>query len=366
MDSQEVFYRLGFALIPQIGAGRGRKLLNFFGSAQKAWKADYVDLLQAGLEDVAAKELAAGRKLLDLGKKMTEVKSFGIRLVLLEDEEYPKLLREIYNPPLLLFVRGQIIDADHYAVAIVGSRRFSEYGRQATADIVSHLAENQVTVVSGLALGIDSFAHQTVLKNPNARTIGVLGCGIDDLTIYPSENKNLVHRIIEGRGAIVSEYPPGTPPLKQHFPARNRIVSGLSQGVVVVEASSTSGSLITARHALEQGRDVFAVPGNIYHKNAAGPNSLIKLGAKLVEKPEDILEELDLRQLSNRVAVQKMIPENLDEQKILSFLEIEQLHIDRLVELSKLSINDLNPLLVTMEMKGLVRDMGGGNYIAVR
>ncbi len=338
--------------------------MNFLNTFERAWSASFSDFVQAGIEPTIAQEIVKKRSEIDLDKEMANIEKAEIRLVTIEDEEYPELLKEIYNPPFLLFVRGQINPADKYAVAIVGARRASEYGKQVTANLAMTLAQNNVTIVSGLALGIDSYAHQATLSVPNARTIAVLGCGIDDDSIYPSENKGLAHKIIEGRGAVISEFGPGMPPLKQHFPARNRIISGLSLGVVVVEATLVSGSLITARHALEQGRDVFAVPGNIYHKNAEGPNSLIKTGAKLVEKPEDILEELHLKQVAEKMTVQRMLPETDEEQNILKHLELEPIHVDKLVELVGVSVTDINSLLVMMEMKGIVRNLGGGNYIA--
>ncbi len=366
MDNKDLKYYLGFSLIPQIGAKRGQKLLNFFGSMKNAWKASFSDLTQAGIEKNVIDEVIRYRKEVDLDKEMEKVNNEGIRLLTIDSREYPKLLKEIYSPPFLLFMKGEVKKEDEYTVAVVGARKNTDYGRQITSEICSFLVRNGIVIVSGLANGIDGFAHQAALDYKNGRTIAVMGCGIDEKTIYPANNQSLARRIVSGRGALISEYPIQAPPLKQHFPSRNRIISGLSLGVLVVEATETSGSLITATHALEQGRDVFAVPGSIYNKNTVGSHKLIKMGAKLVEKGEDVLEELNLRSVSQKLEAKEIIPENDQEKEVLEKLELEPIHIDELVKSTSIEVGELSSLLMTMEMKGMIRDIGGGNYIVAK
>lgn len=363
MDKDELKYWVGFSMINGIGAARGNRLVNFFDSMKNAWGASESELARAGIEESVLKEITKVRKEMNLDLEMKKIEEAGINLITIKDKNYPKMLKEIYNPPFLLYIRGELKPEDEYAFAVVGARRCSDYGRQVTRELTSGLAQNKITVISGLAAGIDGIAHQTTLGVEGARTIAVLGSGIDDASIYPDENRALARAIINGRGALVSEYPIGTPPLKQNFPSRNRIISGLSLGVLVVEATETSGSLITGQLALEQGRDVFAVPGSIYNKNASGPNALIKKGAKLVERIDDILEELHLRNVVEKIEATEIIPENEDEEKVLKCLDLEGKHIDEIVRESGIGISDLNSTLTTMEMKGMVRNMGGGNYV---
>lgn len=366
MNKSDFKYWVGFSMVPGIGAARGNRIVNFFDSMKNAWEASESQLAQAGIEESVLKEIVKARKEINLDLEIAKIEEAGINLITIKDKNYPKMLKEIYNPPFLLYIRGELKPEDEYAFAVVGARRCSDYGRQVTKELVTGLAQNKITIVSGLAAGIDGIAHQATLNIEGARTIAVLGSGIDDASIYPAENRALFKQIIDGRGAIISEYPFGTPPLKQNFPARNRIISGLSLGVLVVEATEVSGSLITGQFALEQGRDVFAVPGSIYNKNASGPNALIKKGAKLVERVEDILEELHLRNVVEKIEAREIIPENKEEEKILKCLELENKHIDEIVRLTGIAISDLNAVLTTMEMKGMVRNMGGGNYIMTK
>lgn len=365
MSKDELKYWLGFSMIPGIGAARGNRIVRFFDSMKNAWEASETDLARAGLEENIIKEIVKERKDIDLDLEMSRLEQEGISLLTIKDENYPDSLKEIYNPPFLLFIRGEIKKEDRFSFAVVGARRCSDYGRRVCEELCAGLAQNQITVISGLAMGIDGVAHRCALEN-KGRTIAVLGSGIDNATIYPKENLGLIDKIVNGSGAIISEYPIGTPPLKQNFPARNRIISGLSRGVLVVEATATSGSLITAQCALEQGRDVFAVPGNIYSKNAEGPNKLIKQGAKLVESLDDILEELQLKNVVEKITAQEIIPESENEKEVLKRLEIEAVHIDELVRSAGIDISEMNSLLTTMEIKGMIRNVGGGNYTVAK
>lgn len=281
-----------------------------------------------------------------------------IQKISLNEKNYPRLLKEIYNPPKELFFLGEIRAEENLPLAIVGTRKFSNYGKQATIELGRSLAKTGFTIVSGLALGIDSLAHQAAL-DVGTRTIAVLGCGLDN--IYPAIHKKLTEKIIAQGGLIVSEYPPGTPPLKHHFPARNRIIAGLSLGVLVIEAPETSGALITAKCALEQNREVFAVPGNIFSQNSFGTNQLIKLGAKPVTQIEDILETFNLALPEKQK--REIKPANKEEEIILKILSNESMSIDEIVKQSGLNASIVNSTLIMMEISGKAKNLGRGNYI---
>lgn len=279
----------------------------------------------------------------------------------IDNKDYPALLKEIHNPPKELYIKGKIIPQDKVAIAVVGTRKYTQYGKQATLDIAGKLAKLGITIVSGLAKGIDSFAHQAALEN-NGRTIAVLGTSMDKESFYPASNYTLSEKIAEN-GAVLSEYPTGTRGTQFTFPERNRIVSGLSLGVVVVEAPEQSGALITASLAVEQNREVFAIPGSIYEKNSQGTNQLIKMGAKLVNDVDDILEELNLSHLIKTAPKKKIKPENKQEEIIISILSVQPIHIDEIIKKSKLPTSIVNSCLMILELKKGVRNLGKGNYV---
>jgi DNA processing protein len=287
----------------------------------------------------------------------------GIKKIGIDDKNYPELLKKITDPPKILYFKGEI-NKEEPCFAVVGTRRFSAYGKQATLDIVGKLAEAGLTIVSGLAPGIDTFAHQVCVERKK-RTIAILGTGLDERSIYPRSNLKLAKEIVKSGGCLMSELPPGTPGSKFTFPKRNRIISGLSCGVLVVEAKNKSGSLITARCALQQNRTVFAVPGPIYSSNSAGPHKLIKRGAKLVDNPNDILQELNLlifRNKNNKVSD----AENQEESLILEALKEESLHIDKIIEKTKLKAFAVVSALAILEIKERVRNLGGNIYARAR
>lgn len=288
---------------------------------------------------------------------------FAIRRITQRNKEYPKLLKEIYKPPAL-YIRGEFKPSDEFSLAVVGTRRLTSYGQQVAPQIVYDLAKAGLTIVSGLAVGIDTLAHQAALE-AKGRTIAVLGSGIDDKSIYPFCNKKLAQKIIQS-GALISEFEPGTPPLAQHFPSRNRIISGLSLGVLVIEAGFRSGALITARCALDQDREVFAIPGSIFSEKSQGPNNLIKMGAKMVIEANDILEELNLSQTIEFIETKKIVPETVEEAKILKLLSHEPIHIDQLTKQVNLNVSQVNSAIIMMEMKGMIRNLGGMNYVLAR
>ncbi len=284
----------------------------------------------------------------------------NIGKITIRDKDYPASLKEISDPPKELYIKGKIIPQDKVAVGVVGTRKYTPYGKQVTFDIVGKLARLGITIVSGLARGIDTFAHQAALES-NGRTIAVLGSGLDKASFFPPPNYYLGEKISQ-QGAVISEYPIGVHGTKFTFPQRNRIISGLSLGVVVVEAPKESGALITAALALEQNREVFAVPGSIYEKNSIGTNRLIKMGAKLVIDVEDILEELNLSHLLT-TEKKKIKPDNKEEEIILSVLSAQPTHIDEIIKKSSLTPGIVNSTLMILELKKAVRNLGKGNYV---
>jgi len=285
---------------------------------------------------------------------MDEIKTINI-----QDKNYPKLLKEIKDPPEILYVRGEILPDDSF-FAVVGTRMASSYGKQVALEIAGDLAEAGLTIVSGMAPGIDTFCHQATLER-KGRTIAVLGTGLDEKSIYPQSNLKLARKILETGGTLISEYPPGTPGSKFTFPQRNRIISGLSLGVLVVEAKQKSGALITAHHAFSQNRKVFAVPGPIHSSNSKGPHYLIKKGAKLAENANDILRELNLP--FPRFHLGKEIKgENEGENLILGVLKEGALDVDKIIEKTNLPASKVASTLAILEIKGKVRNLGGNIY----
>ena len=295
---------------------------------------------------------------------MEEIKTIAIK-----DKNYPKLLKEIKDPPKVLYLKGEVLPRaesrglpDELCFAIVGTRRFSSYGKQVTLEIAADLAEAGLTIVSGLAPGIDTFSHQAALEQ-NKKTIAVLGTGLDEKSIYPQTNLKLARKILEIGGALISEYPPGTRGTQFTFPQRNRIISGISLGVLVIEAKAKSGALITADWAFKQGRKVFAIPGSIYSSNSRGCHNLIKRRAKLVENANDILKELNLplRELSSFYE-----GETAEENLILEALKEEAFYVDKIIEETKLPVATVVSILAILEIKGKIRNLGGNIYALSR
>jgi DNA processing protein len=355
---------LGFNLVKGIGPAKLQALIGHFGTLDRAWHATELELRKLGFDQRTIKSLQDGRETLDLDRALADVQKAGVSLYTWESEGYPDYLREIPAPPGLLYLQGEIKEIDRFAVAVVGTRRLTTYGRQVTRELVTGLVSNGVTIVSGLARGIDSIAHKTALEL-GGRTIAVLGSGLD--TVYPAEHRPLAASIIrDGQGAVISEYGLGVKPEARNFPPRNRIISGLSLGVVIVEAGARSGALITANYALEQDRDVFAVPGNITSPASKGPNRLLQEGAKLVTSACDILEELNLHMVFEQTAVQLALPETADEAALMAHLSAQPVHVDELSRASGLSSNLVSSTLTLMELKGMVQQVGGMNYALIR
>lgn len=357
-------YWVWLSIIPGVGLATCKKLLDIFGTPMDVWGASELSLKKSGiLTDHMVKELINKKNKDTVKKHIDNIQKNGVTVINYMEDMYPQYLKKIYDPPIVLYFKGNLIKEEK-VIAIVGSRKASSYGLVAAETIAYELSRVGITVISGMARGIDSRAHYGALKG-NGRTIAVLGCGLD--IVYPPENDKLMDRIIN-KGAAISEYLPGFPPMPKNFPARNRIISGISMGVVVIEAGEKSGSLITADFALEQGREVFAVPGNIDSFNSQGTNRLIKDGAKIVTGIDDILEELKFTYFnSNRKPFlsidnnKEIILSDLDsdDKMVAECLWDEPLHIDLLVQKTGLSIQKINSLLVMMELKGIIEQEPG-------
>lgn len=359
----ELKYWLGFNYVSGIGPAKIQALLGYFNTLEKAWNASDEQLRDIGFDIRAIQSLNEVRQNFDLDQYVRQVETSGVGVVTWGSPEYPELLREIPAAPPLIFLRGQLKPIDRWAVAVVGTRRLTAYGRQVTRDLVAGLVVNGITVVSGLARGIDAVAHRTALED-GGRTIAVMASGIDK--VYPPEHRDLAREIVAGRGAIISDYPFGAEPESSHFPARNRLISGLSLGVIVIEAGERSGALITARFALEQNREVFAVPGNIHSPVSVGTNRLIQQGGKLVMRVEDILEELNLRMAAEQAVAQVVLPETAEEAALISQLSSQPVHVDELGRLTGMPMSLISSTLTMMELKGMVQQVGGMNYIRLR
>jgi len=357
----EKLYWLGFNLVKGIGAVRLRALKDYFCDLEKAWEALPSQLRETGLSARIVDNIISIRSSVNLDEYYKNIQSKGINVVISDEDIYPSRLKEIDQPPPVLYIRGELIEDDYWAVAVVGTRRVTAYGRQVTDELSTYLAQNGITVISGLARGVDAIAHQSAIR-AGGRTIAVLGSGVD--RVYPPEHRNLSDQIIS-QGAMLSDYSPGTPPDSSNFPPRNRIISGLSMAVVVVEAAETSGALITASFAGDQGRDVFAVPGNIFAPQSKGTNHLIQQGAHPLLSGRDLLDNLNLTRVNEQRTIRHAIPTDKTEVNVLNVLGREPIHIDEIREQTGLPMESVSAALVMMELKGMVQQVGGMNYIAV-
>lgn len=354
----ERYYRAALTMVPGLGTSRLNSLVAFFGSAQRAWQATRRDLFLCGcLDEELGNNFLAQREKIDVQKLAAAWGKKGIGAVCQADADYPARLRAIFDPPAVLYYRGRL-PRDELLVAVVGARRASAYGRNAAKMLACGLAEAGAGVVSGAARGIDSAAHEGALEG-GGYTVAVLGCGVD--VVYPPENGRLLAAIAE-RGAIISEYWPGAEPQARFFPVRNRIISGLARGVVVVEAAAKSGSLITADWALEQGRDVFAVPGSIFSATSSGTNKLAKQGAKLVTTAADILEEYNLAAPATERPTR---PEPAgDEGRVYAALSCDTpLTAEELVMKVGLPAPVVTYILLQLELKDMAAEFGGHRYV---
>lgn len=365
-------YWIALSMVPGVGAITYRKLLNVFTTPEQVFSASYHDLIRIpGISDKLARAILHFGFPDQVKRALEEIDKYRVHVITSEDEAYPPSLTTIFDPPPLLYLKGRPLQQHEIFVAVVGSRRASTYGRTVAEQLCREFAVKGVTVVSGMARGIDSAAHRGALQG-GGQTIAVLGCGVN--VVYPPENERLYHEILE-QGAILSEYPLHTKPDRGNFPARNRIISGISLGTVVVEAGARSGALITADTALEQGRDVFAVPGNITSASSQGTNRLIKQGAMLIEHADDVLNALPL-EISREIGLlqpelpfeekKSALPTlSQEEQNVLACIETQPLHIDEITVRSQLPSGKVSATLMMLEMKNLIRQMTGKMFSRV-
>ncbi len=356
-DEDRAFY-VALSFVPDMGPGRMHRLLRHFGTMSAAWHAVPAAWRKAGLEPAVAATLERARGDIDPAFELGRLAKADVTVLTWADAAFPPLLRQVPSPPICLYVRGALETRDELAVAIVGTRNATAYGRAVTRRLASDLAANGVTVVSGLARGIDAAAHRAALE-VGGRTLAVFGCGLD--VIYPPEHRRLAQEVAV-QGALISEYPLGRQPAAEQFPVRNRLISGLSLGVVITESRERSGALITAEFAGQQGRDVFAVPGSILHQSSAGPHRLIQDGAKLVMGVEDILSELNIHLAGRQAELTSAIPMSVEEEQIYALLDGDPVHVDELSASTEIPVQEVSSLLALMEVRGLVSTVGPLTY----
>lgn len=349
----------------KFGPKRWMKLIRTFPTMEEVWRAPTRQIAAAGIEPALAEEFNAFRVRCNPDFEFEATHQAGVSLLTIQDPRYPGRLKEIYDPPPLLYVRGRMDDPDELSLAVVGTRKATDYARQIIPELVAPLARSGLSIVSGLALGVDALAHEAAIS-AGGRTIAVLGSGIDDASIYPSSNRYLAKKILESGGALVSEFPIGSIAYKSNFPFRNRVISGLALGVLVVEAAEDSGSLITARAALEQNREVFAVPGDVTRETSMGPNNLIKMGSRPVTEANDILDALSLDRLPEMLEARVIHPDTKEEAAILPHLSREPIHVDALSRAAGLPISTITASLTLMEMKGKIRSLPGMHFVLSR
>lgn len=363
---------LGFSNFFKIGPKSIIKLLNYFGSLDQAYYGDFESLKRAEIKEGVIYDFLKFRQEFSIENFVARLEKNKISFVYLEDDSYPKILKEINDPPFLLYYRGNINFDNNKGLAVIGSRKHSAYGEKVITFLLSPISKAELVIISGLAYGIDALAHKEALKN-ELITIAVLGTGLEEEDIYPLENLKLAHSIIASGGALISEFPPGTKALRQNFPLRNRIISGLSRAVLVIEAKERSGSSITTKEALEQGREVMAVPGNIFSEFSNGTNKLIGEGAKIIKNSSDVLQffidqdlinesnvEILNKNKRNKVKNIKIEFENEEEKLIYSLIKIakersENISSEEIAKNTKLDTATINSTLSILEIKSLIK-----------
>jgi len=366
LSLDELAHWVAFSRFPGIGPKRFHKLLAFFNEdVTLAWQAESKQLAEAGIDQRTIEKFLAHRKTVTPQQELDRLEKRRIRVITLKDETYPPLLKKFEYAPIVLYIYGRLAEDDNrFTIGVVGTRKMSSYGRLITERLTTDLAKGNMTIVSGLALGVDTVAHTSAL-DAGGRTLAILASGLD--TIYPAENLSLAKRIVEsGQGALISTFPLGVRPDAGNFPARNHIISALSLGVLVTEAPPKSGALITAGSALQQGREVFAVPGGIFSASSAGVNKLIQDGAHPVTSAKDIVEQLNLHLVPEQVEAQAVLPHNDEERILLKHLSHEAQHIDELIRTSEMESHVVSATLTMMELKGMVRQIGPMQYVIAR
>ncbi len=350
---------VAFSFISGIGCKTLLKLLNLYPDLECLWAASNSEIMSLPLSRQQISNIITTRPNINIDNKITAIQKQGIDILTILDDNYPELLKQIYDPPVVLYYRGQLAALDiPYRLAVVGTRKISNYARAILPNLLQPIVNENIVIVSGLALGVDGLAHQIAIDN-HQPTIAILGSGIDSQSIYPKQNFNLARQICE-KGLVLSEYPPGASGLPGNFPMRNRIISGLCQGTLVVEAAERSGSLITAYQALEQNREVMAIPGSIHLTNSQGTNKIIQRGAKMILEPNDILGLYNLKDVKKSLTHHKL---NRIEKQIINILSKEHLGIEKIHQSCKIDIESLNATLSLLELKGLIKQQGSYYFV---
>ncbi len=362
--NQEKIYTIAFSHIPSVGPVSFKRLASYFPTLYEAWHASSNEYARAGLSKSISEQIISERSKIDIEAVLVRIERENISAVTKNDEEYPCLLSEIHDPPFILYYRGFLPARDRILFGVVGSRKATSYGLQCTHRLIPDLARRGIGIVSGLAYGIDAASHEAALAN-DGYTIAVLACGVDHASVYPAIHKNLAERIVANRGCVMSEYPPGTMPMPFQFPFRNRIIAGISKGVLVVEAVEKSGALITATCALELGREVCAVPGPISSPSSAGTNRLLKNGAHVITESADIFLLLGYDEEQGRRSSVDLALLSGDERKIYNTLSCEPTHLDELARQVNLDTQVVISTLVMLEMKNLIRSYARMQYSRV-
>lgn len=361
MENQKKYW-VGLSHVKGIGPVRFQTLINHFGDAQSVWEASPSEIRTLKIPEKVIKTFLKIRASIDIQQLLSEYQSKNITILTWDDDDYPQRLRNISSSPPVLYLQGDLRSEDRWAVGVVGTRKVTQYGARVAEEICSTLARQGITIISGMARGVDTIAHRAAL-DVGGRTLAILGCGVD--RIYPSENHALAHEIVKN-GAMISDYAPGTPPDGSNFPPRNRIISGLSIATIIIEAGEKSGALITARYAVEQGKDVFAVPGQIFAPLNKGTNRLIQNGAHPLLRAQDVLDILDLKMISNKNEIQTVLPGDAFEVTLYDALKYEPLHIDEIKNKVNLPISKVSSTLTMMELKGIVKQVGKMRYMVVK
>lgn len=350
-------YWVAFRGISGVGPVRVQRLLDYFGSMRTAWEAD-AGVLRTLLEERVVRQIVSARQREDPADELARLASEKVRVITLLDDDYPSLLREIPSPPPVLFIKGDLLATDRRAVAIVGTRRVTPYGRDMARSISRDLAMAGVTIVSGLARGVDGIAHQAALE-AGGRTLALMGSGVR--RIYPADHRGLAERI-RAQGALISDFLPDAPPDAPNFPARNRLISGMALGVIVIEAPERSGALITVDFAADQGRDVFALPGSVMSEASAGCHRILRDGARPIRHAQDVLDDLRLGDAPRQLAIDTSVMLDEPTRRVLAVLTGEPRHIDDIAAAADVEITSLSSMLMGLELQGLVRNVGAQYY----
>jgi DNA processing protein len=358
-NNDDLKYWLAISQLPQIGPARLLKLWRYFKNLESAWQASAASLRAAQLDERCIEQFLLGKNKINPDELLAKLGEHNIQVIRIIDPLYPPLLKQIFDPPALLYYIGNLQNEGTY-LAIVGTRKISTYGIRLLKDIIPPLVAQDIKTVSGLALGVDALVHSETLQAQGC-TLAVLGGGLDAQNLYPSSNRYLANKIVDSGGLLLSEYPPGTLPLKQHFPRRNRIISGLAQGVLIIEGNLSSGSMITAQLALDQNREIMAIPGSVYSANSAGPNNLIKKGATLINNYSDILEALNLQDISTPIKTYQ--PTNETEKIILNFLNTEAQDIDEIIRKSGKNTATIQGAITILELKRIIRRLDNNTIV---